>query len=105
MKTYPIRLVFRLADLYPESRHVNEIGLQSGADTDVWEYAGTNGYTIVSKDSDFHDRSLILGHPPRVIWLRLGNCSTDEVEQVLRNSHAIIFELHQEETASFVVIS
>ena len=39
---------------------------------------------IVSKDADMHDLSLLLGNPPKVIWLRLGNCSTSQVENLLR---------------------
>ena len=52
----------------------------------VWEYAKVHGLTIVSKDADFYERSMRLGAPPKVIWVRLGNCSTVAVEMLLRNS-------------------
>ena len=42
----------------------------------IWNYARDNGLTIVSKDSDFHRMSFVLGAPPQVIWLRVGNCPT-----------------------------
>ncbi|HEV2210048.1 MAG TPA: DUF5615 family PIN-like protein [Verrucomicrobiae bacterium] len=51
----------------------------------LWEYAKTNGFVIVSKDSDFSDRSLLFGHPPKVIRLHLGNCTTMAVETCLRS--------------------
>jgi predicted nuclease of predicted toxin-antitoxin system len=59
------RLVRSLADLYPESVHVRDVGLASTDDAAVWEYAKENALTIVSKDGDFHQRSFLYGHPPR----------------------------------------
>jgi len=59
------RLVRSLADLYPDSVHVRDVGLASADDAAVWEYAKENALTIVSKDGDFHQRSFLYGHPPR----------------------------------------
>jgi len=69
------RLVQRLADLYPGASHVALGGLDRATDLAVWTYAQTNEYVIVTKDSDFNDVSVLRGFPPKVIWLRLGNCS------------------------------
>ena len=69
-------LVSILADAFPQSAHVHEIGLGRAGDTSVWQRAKDDGYCIVSKDSDYYDLSVRQGHPPKVIWLRLGNCST-----------------------------
>lgn len=52
----------------------------------IWEYAKTNGFVIVSKDSDFHQRSLLYGHPPKFIYLRIGNCPTSKIIQILRDN-------------------
>jgi predicted nuclease of predicted toxin-antitoxin system len=60
---------------FPESMHVRHCGLKGFPDEDIWEYARNNGFTIVSKDSDFYQRSMIYGHPPKVVWLRIGNCN------------------------------
>ena len=73
------RLVRALADVYPDCEHVRNVGLKEAPDTDVWNYAGRGGFMIVSKDSDFHQRSLLLGYPPKVIWVKLGNYSTKAV--------------------------
>jgi predicted nuclease of predicted toxin-antitoxin system len=54
------KLVNRLADMFPDSAHVREVGLKEADDHAVWEYAKANGQTIVSKDSDFHQRSFVL---------------------------------------------
>ena len=89
------RLVRRLADIYPDSIHIREVGLRDAADAEIWEYARPNGFTIVSKDSDFQQRSLLYGHPPKFIWLRVGNCPVQLIEALLRKHSVAIhtFEL------------
>lgn len=94
------RLVSAVADLFPESVHVRDIGLQRGVDAEVWAYAAQHGLAIVSKDSDFHQMSFLLGHPPKVIWIRRGNCSTRTIETLLRTfEHEIIAFLDDSEAA------
>lgn len=74
------RLVRSLAEIFPHSSHVRDIGLGRTDDEAVWQYAAAEGFAIVSKDSDFHQLSFLRGHPPKVVWIRRGNCSTDEIE-------------------------
>src|SRR5438132_13157735 len=78
-------LVRKLADLFPESNHVKSIGMAKSDDLTIWTYARENGFSVVSKDSDFQQRSLLLGSPPKVIWLRVGNCPTSRIEKLIRN--------------------
>jgi len=78
------KLPNRLRDLFPNSLHVRDVGMKATIDPTVWDYAKDNDLIIVSKDSDMHDLSLVFGNPPKVIWLRLGNCSTLQVENLLR---------------------
>jgi predicted nuclease of predicted toxin-antitoxin system len=98
-------LARRLNDLFPDSRHVREIGLKAANDSEVWEYAKNNDLIIISKDGDMHDRSLLFGFPPKVIWVRLGNCSTSEVETLLRREYPTIARFHEDEYASFLAVS
>lgn len=79
------KLVDVLADVFPDSAHVDRVGLGSASDNEVWEYAKTNGFILVSKDSDFYDKSALYGHPPKVIWIRRGNCSNRQIQILLRN--------------------
>lgn len=72
-----------MAALFPGSRHVRECRMLGQPDEDVWEYACANGFTIVSKDSDFQQRSLLYGHPPKVIWLRIGNCTRQQLVELI----------------------
>ncbi len=99
------RLVAMLADDFPASAHVRDFELQRADDATIWEFAKSNGYTIVSKDDDFHQRSFLYGHPPKVVWLRLGNCSTEQVAQTLRRHahHLAAFEADAE--AAFLALS
>lgn len=71
----------------------------------VWQYAAAEGYVIVSKDSDFHQLSFVRGHPPKVVWVRRGNCSTDEVESLLREREADLLAFAQDPDASFLALS
>ena len=98
------RLLTTLADLYPDSTHVRNEGLHSAPDDVVWAYAAQRGFTIVSKDADFRQRSFVVGHPPKVVWIRLGNCSTDEIADVLRTYHTDLLRFEQSELASFLAL-
>lgn len=60
---------------------------------------------IVSKDSDFHQRSFFYGYPPKVVWVRLGNCSTADVERLLRANFDIIKDFYEDKYASFLSLS
>ena len=76
------KLLNRLKDLYPGSKHVKFENLSESDDIDIWLYAKENGYTIVTKDADFFDLGLVKGFPPKVIWLRCGNTSTKNIERI-----------------------
>ena len=46
--------------------------------------AAEKGYTIITKDADFRQRSFLFGPPPKVIWIGLGNCSTKQIAELIR---------------------
>lgn len=77
------RLVGQLEDLFPDSSQVRTLGLDTAADLEIWEFARDEGFTIVTKDSDFHELSLLKGPPPKVIWLKCGNVPTSTVVEIL----------------------
>jgi predicted nuclease of predicted toxin-antitoxin system len=95
-------LVELLSDIYPGSRHARDLGLQSSPDRDVWEYAARTGFVIVSKDADFRQRSFLQGHPPKVVWIRLGNCSTRQITVLLRERHNEIEAFCEADEESFL---
>src|SRR5436305_12141292 len=99
------RLPRLLAADYPGSTHVRAAGLAAAADTDVWDYARANGFAIVSKDSDFQNRALVYGHPPKVIWLRVGNGPTAAVVTLLQSRSADVLAFDADPTAAILVLS
>jgi len=60
---------------------------------------------IVSKDSDFHQRSLLYGHPPKFIYLRIGNSLTSKIIQILRDNFDTIVQFEASETESILVLT
>ena len=99
------KLARRVEDPFPDSIHVRDVGLKSSEDPLVWDYAQNNDFMIVSKDTDMHDLSLVLGNPPKVIWIRIGNCSTSEVEDILRRDFDVIKLFYEDEDLSLLDLS
>ncbi|HWG42735.1 MAG TPA: DUF5615 family PIN-like protein [Gemmataceae bacterium] len=99
------RLVGQLTAEFPGSVHVRDLGLAAASDPDIWAYAAANGFVIVSKDTDFQQRALLYGHPPKVIWVRLGNCSTAAVTVLLGLRLADIQAFETDTAASFLALS
>lgn len=99
------RLVGQLASEFPGSTHVRDAGLAAASDSVVWTHAATNGFTIVSKDADFQHRALLRGHPPKVVWLRIGNCPTTTVAALLRTRQADLLAFEADPTVSFLALS
>lgn len=99
------RLPVRLEDLYPGSIHVRDVELESENDPVVWSYAAERGYAITSKDSDFHQRSFLYGPPPKVIWVRMGNCTTRDIEELLQQRRDQVLAFGEDPDASFLALS
>lgn len=97
-------LVSLLTDLFPGSQHVRPLNLHQADDEVVWAYAAAQGMTIVSKDSDFHQLSFLRGHPPKVIWLRVGNAPTARVAALLREQYAVVQAFDSKPESSFLAL-
>jgi predicted nuclease of predicted toxin-antitoxin system len=98
-------LVSSLSAFYPGTAHVRDIGLKSAPDPVVWQYAAQHGFTIATKDADFHHRSFLYGHPPKVIWVRLGNCSTNDIAVLFTRQYDRIQEFQDLIDSSFLVLA
>ena len=98
------RLVDVLQPLFPGSIHVRDAGLPRANDRDIWDYALENAFIIVSKDADFRQLSFVLGYPPKFIWIRCGNCSTDEIEDRLRRYYDAIVSFSEQPESSLLAI-
>jgi len=80
------KLPGKVNDLFPESTHVINVALEREDDIMVWEYAQKNNFTIITQDSDFYDLAFLKGAPPKVIWIRSRNVSTNYVLELLKNN-------------------
>ena len=94
-----------LAALFPHSAHVRECGLLGLADEEVWDYARAHGFIIVSKDSDFQQRSLLYGPPPKIVWLRIGNCTREQLVQLITTHEADLHALDTDPYEAVLVLS
>ena len=98
------RIIPFLQSTFPGSTQVALLGLEGASDSEIWQYAKDNGFVIVSRDSDFQERSLVAGHPPQVVWLKIPNHSktvvlnilldhSKEIEQALTKQNLACVEL------------
>ena len=79
---------------------VKQLGIENYSDIEIWDYAKKNEYTIITFDSDFFDFANIKGHPPKIIWLRIGNTKTDFLAEILNEKHSIIYDFIQSDNYS-----
>lgn len=80
------RLVGLMEDLFPNSIHVRQTGLHEADDLTIWNHAKGHDLVTVTQDSDYADWNKIRGAPPKIIWLRCGNASVDQIHSKLRNA-------------------
>jgi len=76
------RILGKISNLYPDAKQVKNLNLVDSPDSEIWKFAKDNGYTIVTFDADFYDIANIKGHPPKIIWLRMGNTKTDNIAKL-----------------------
>jgi predicted nuclease of predicted toxin-antitoxin system len=98
------RLVEGLNREFPGSTHVGMVGLSSADDRSVWEFADRNSFIIVSKDSDFHQLSFVLGPQPKVVWVKVGNAHTETVEALLRSRKEEVIAFGKDENTAFLIL-
>lgn len=98
------RLVDRLADIYPDSVHVSTLGMGNAMDSEIWQYAHDHDYVIVTKDADFSELGVVRGFPPKIIWIRRGNCSTQEIESILRENYDSIKTLSDDNETGILTL-
>ncbi|HMS08592.1 MAG TPA: DUF5615 family PIN-like protein [Pyrinomonadaceae bacterium] len=98
------KLIVTLADHFPGSEHVYRLGLGTASDPTIWEYARVNDLIIVTKDADFGDISVLRGFPPKVIWIRRGNCKTSAIGAILMENRDAIANLVSDAEAGMLTL-
>ena len=98
------RLCHDLRDLFALV-HVRDLGLESVDDAVVWSYAREHGLAILTKDADFNQLAFLFGAPPKVVWVQLGNCSTRDIEGLLRRSQADLDTFEADTEAALLALA
>ena len=75
---------------------MNRLGLMNQSDNEIWDYAAKHDLTIVTFDADFFDMATVNGFPPKVIWIKSGNLTTANIEELLLNKRDQLFAFHQD---------
>jgi predicted nuclease of predicted toxin-antitoxin system len=99
------KLPRKLDDLFPGSMHVTQVVLDRADDDGIWQYAKENNLIIISKDDDFRERSVRLGHPPKVVQVRAGNCSSKHIETIIRENVQLIVEFERDPQHGYLEIA
>jgi len=99
------RLVDRIAAEFPGSLHVRDLDLQAATDADVLRVAAERELVIVTKDKDFADIVTARGAGPKVLWLMLGNVSTDEIAESILNEAESIARLLDDPSVQVVQVA
>lgn len=97
-------LVDRFAMEFPDSAHVAEVKLDRATDEQIWRHARSHDFVIVSKDSDFRQLAFLHGPPPKVVWLRVGNVSTDAIHDLLAASVEVLQAFNRSEEEALLVL-
>ncbi len=71
----------------------------------IRKFAKEGEFTIITKDSDFNEISLLKGFPPKIIWIRTGNCKIKEIEQIIRNNIIVLGAFNQSKNLGIIEIS
>ncbi|HBK70306.1 MAG TPA: hypothetical protein DDZ39_01390 [Flavobacteriaceae bacterium] len=98
------RLIRKINDVFPNSKHVKELGLENATDIEIFDYAKKNNYSVVTFDSDFCDLNTIRGFPPKIIWIRTGNITTKNLEIIIRLHFKTITNFHNEDFGCLEII-
>ena len=65
---------------------LRDMGLRDAEDPEIFEAAKAEGVVLMTKDSDFVDLANRFGAPPKIIWLRCGNTSNAQLQNILRST-------------------
>lgn len=98
------RLLPALEDLFPGSLHVRFLGLAEADDLSIWNYAKDHQLIIVTQDSDYSDWNKLRGAPPKIIWLRCGNASADQIHSKFRHAVDRIRTLDSDQSVEVVEV-
>jgi predicted nuclease of predicted toxin-antitoxin system len=70
-------------ELVVAAHPIRDLGLESAKDLAIFERARLAGAIILTKDADFVNIVRQRGPPPSILWVTIGNTSTERVQALL----------------------
>lgn len=95
----------KIEDIFPEAKHVSDVRLNGSDDLSIWNYAKNNNFTIVTFDSDFIDISALNGFPPKIIWIRTGNTTSEIIIQKIKLHEKVIKEFQSDSENAYLELA
>jgi predicted nuclease of predicted toxin-antitoxin system len=86
------RILKKIDFHFPASKHISYFSKQTLKDIQIFGIALKQNYSIVSFDEDFFELQILKGFPPKLIWLRFGNFSTQQIADSLIDKKQQILE-------------
>jgi len=77
--------------------HVKTEDLDKATDHQIWAFAKSEKYHILTKDRDFNDILQLHGHPPKVILLRVGKKTTSDILKIVSDAMPAIISWDDED--------
>lgn len=77
------KLIEPLQIPFPGTQHIRDLLTVQTDDLQIWNHAKSYGFTILTKDNDFDERSQLEGCPPKIIHLICGNQTTKFILDLL----------------------
>lgn len=90
------RITEKVCSFFPNSKHIKNIGLTDASDFEIWKYAKIHDFTIITFDADFADIAYIKGCPPKIVWLRTGNMTTNAIVEIIEKHNTTLKEFLEE---------
>lgn len=85
------RIVQPVSHVFTSLHHVRDLALTNADDHQIFMFARQNQFdAIVTIDDDFVKLLNLFSFPPKIIWIRTGNCSTSALSQILLTKYEAI---------------
>ena len=99
------RILHKISAYFTEAKQIRSLGLENANDSEIWQYAKTHNFTIVTFDADFIDLTNLRGFPPKIVWLRIGNTTTENIAKVIIENHVKLEEFIENTEIAFLEIT
>lgn len=98
------RLVRKVISYFPNSEQVRRLGYENKTDWSLWNFAKQTGFTIVTYDSDFDQLSRMFGHPPKLLWIKMKDQTTRNIERLIISNISQIQAFDEEDRSCLELI-